>query len=159
MEGDEDENNQGVEITRSSDDKVATAIINDRHVVAIDESEENIIGNGLAPLPKDYLLVATAGCQEEVLAQCFEKARIRDYDIHVSAERSRHRMSGESPGPYPDHMANRTEQISMEIAVETTPEFEDRVQRCLEVAEGACIVSRSVEDGIDFNVEKTLSVR
>lgn len=47
----------------------------------------------------------------------------------------------------------------MDVHVETTEENEAKVGRLLSIAEDACIVSRSVERGVDFEITKELSVR
>lgn len=146
-----------LQVTRSSADDVAHVRIDDKHELEIDEPEWIPIGNDEAPSPLEYLLVATAGCQVEVLAQCLEKARVTEYDIHLDATRTSDR-SASGPEPYPDHMGNRVKSIEFELSVETTEEFEPRVRRCLELAEDACIISRSVEQGIDFEISKSLTV-
>ena len=148
-----------VEITRTGDDDVAHALVDGTHALEIDEPEWIPIGGDRAPSPANYLLVATAGCQVEVLAQAFDKARITDYEI--AARASRHRVDPGEGGPeaFPTHTSWRYLGIRIELVVETTPEFESRAARCLEVAEEACIVSRSVEAGIDVEVDKTLRVR
>lgn len=146
-----------VDVTTSADDEVGYASVRNKHELEIDEPWWVPVGNDTAPCPADYLLVATAGCQVEVLKQCFEKARIGEYEIHLNAEREKV-DPGNAPDPFPEHTSMRFPAINFELTVETTPEFEGRVKRCLEVCEDACIVSRSVEAGIDISIEKSLTV-
>lgn len=146
------------EITASSDDDVAHARVRDTHDLELDEPEGIPIGTDSAPCPADYLIVATAGCQVEVLKQAFAKARVDDYDIHMYAERE-WAEEGDELEFFPENTRMRHQRINFELTVETTPEYEDRVQRCIDVCEDACIISRSVEQGIDVEMEKTLDVR
>ncbi|MGM0590045.1 MAG: OsmC family protein [Halobacteriota archaeon] len=124
----------------------------------MDEPEWIPGGNDTAPWPSNYLLVACAGCQVEVITQALEKARIDDYDIDVEA-----RFETQDLGPeleeYPDHLSWRYTKIIMDVEVETNDENEEKVRRLLDLAEDACIVSRSVERGVDFDISKDLSVR
>lgn len=149
---------QWVRVERSGADAVATANVRDEHELLLDEPEWIPGGNDAAPWPSNYLLVACAGCQVEVITQALEKARIEEYDIDVEA-----RFETEDLGPeledYPDHLSWRYTKIVMEVHVETNEENEARIERLLSVAEDACIVSRSVERGIDFEITKELSVR
>lgn len=95
---------QWVRIERSGSDAVATANVRDEHELLLDEPEWIPGGNDAAPWPSNYLLVACAGCQVEVITQAFEKARIDEYDVDVEA-----RFSTEDLGPdlpeYPDHLS------------------------------------------------------
>jgi uncharacterized OsmC-like protein len=146
-----------VDVSVTDADDVGHALVRDKHEVELDEPWWVPVGNDTAPCPADYLLVATAGCQVEVLRQCLEKARIEDYEIRLHAERQRANPDN-APDPFPEHTSMRIPAIDFELTVETTPEFEGRVQRCLDVCEDACIVSRSVEDGIDFSLSKSLTL-
>jgi uncharacterized OsmC-like protein len=145
-------------VTVNSDDDVAHATMRGKHQLQLDEPEWVDIGNDLAPSPGDYLCVAVAGCQLEVLKQCFARARIDEYEITVDVTREGKR-EGDAPEPFPEHTSTRYERIVLELSVETTPEFESRVRRCLDVCEDACIVSRSVEAGVDVSLEKSLTVK
>lgn len=146
-----------VDVSASDGDDVGHALVRDKHELTLDEPWWVPVGNDTAPCPADYLLVATAGCQVEVLKQCLEKARIEDYDIRLRAERERENPGG-APDPFPEHTSMRMPAIEFELTVETTPEYEGRVRRCLDVCEDACIVSRSVENGIDISTSKELTV-
>ena len=145
---------------RTSDDQDgSTASVRDKFELDIDEPPWVPIGHDEAPCPGDYLLVATAGCQVEVLKQALEKARVEEYDVHLHVERTRDDSGmADAPEPFPAHTGIRYAGLEMTLTVETTPAFEDRVQRCLDVAEDACIVGRSVEAGIPIGLEKELRV-
>ena len=149
---------EGVTITRSADDAVAKALVRGKHELELDEAEWIPGGNDTAPWPSNYLLVATAGCQVEAMQQALEKARIDDYEITVTATTEVEDLADEIP-EYPDHMSWRYTKIHFDIDVTTSPEYEARVERILDLAEDACIVSRSVERGIDFSTSKTLRTR
>lgn len=146
------------EIETSDDEHGSRAVVRGRHELGIDEPPWVPIGEDDAPCPGDYLLVAAAGCQVEVLKQCLEKARIGEYDVRVEVERERS-SSADAPDPFPEHLGIRYDRLSMELTVETTEEFEGRVRRCVEVCEDACLISRSVEAGVDIELSKDVRVR
>jgi len=149
---------QWVRINRSAADDVATANVRDEHELLLDEPEWIPGGNDAAPWPSNYLLVACAGCQVEVVTQALEKARIDDYEIDVEAHFETADLGPDLP-EYPDHLSWRYTTIVMDVSVETTDENEAKVERLLDLAEDACIVSRSVERGVEFEITKELSVR
>lgn len=145
------------DVTTAEDEVGSTAVVRDRFELALDEPPWVPVGEDSAPCPGDYLLVAVAGCQVEVLKQALEKARVEEYDVHLHVERERDESGvGDAPEPFPAHTGLRYAGLSMELTVETTPEFEARVQRCLDACEDACIVGRSVEAGIDMSLEREL---
>lgn len=144
-------------LSASSDEETASARVRDKHDLELDEPPWIPFGNDTAPCPVDYLVVATAGCQLEVLKQCLEKARVEEYEIQIVAERKREH-AGEAPEPFPEHTSLRIPEIELELEVETTPEYESRVERCVDVCEEACIVSQSLEAGITSSISKTLTV-
>lgn len=145
------------ELSTSSDEDTATASVRGKHELELDEPSWVPIGNDTAPCPVDYLVVAAAGCQLEVLKQCFEKARVEEYDIEIVAERRRAHAEA-APDPFPEHTSLRIPELTLELKVETTSEFEPRVKRCVDVCEDACIVSRSLEAGITTSITKSLTV-
>ena len=152
-----DEKRIWAEISTSSGEESAKANVRGVHELELDEPPWVPIGNDTAPCPVDYLIVAAAGCQLEVLKQCFEKARIEEYEIRIVAERKRTHAE-QAPEPFPEHTSLRIPELTLDLTVETTPEFEPRVKRCVEVCEDACIVSRSLEAGITTSLSKTLTV-
>lgn len=148
---------QWVSVSRSEADTVATANVRDEHELQLDEPEWIPGGNDAAPWPSNYLLVACAGCQVEVITQAFEKARIDEYEIEVEARFETEDLGPELP-EYPDHLSWRYTTIIMDVEVETTEANEEKVSRLLELAQDACIVSRSVERGIGFQIDQRLTV-
>lgn len=138
-------------VTRSSDDDLATAIVRGRHEVQIDEPEwlPMGIGNDEHPAPVDHLVIALVACQVEVLDQALQRARVETYDIEAAAEIDGLTM-GDAPEGMPANTGQLIEHIDVEVTVETTAESEDRVQRCLEVYDGGCIVGQSYRAGIDY---------
>lgn len=138
-------------VTRSSDDDLATATVRGRHEVQIDEPEwlPMGIGNDEHPAPVDHLVVALVSCQVEVLDQALKRARVEEYDIEAAAEIDGLTM-GDAPEGMPTNTGQLIEHIDVEVTVETTAESEDRVQRCLEVYDGGCIVGQSYRAGIDY---------
>lgn len=145
-------------ITTSSSDNTSSAVLRGKHEVEIDEPESLPIGNDQAPCPADYLLVATAGCQVEVLKQALEKARVEEYEIRMDAERQWEEQ-GEKLQFYPENTRMRHTELKFDLTVRAPQRYEDRVSRCLDICEEACIVSRSVEQGIDITIDKTLEIQ
>lgn len=145
------------DVRTSDGDQGSVATVRDRFELAIDEPPWVPVGEDGAPCPGDCLLVATAGCQVEVLKQALEKARIEEDDVHLRVERSRDDSgTTDAPGPFPAHTGIRYDGLSMALTVETTPEYEARIQRCIDVCEDACIIGRSVEAGVDITLTKEL---
>lgn len=107
------------------------------------------IGNDEHPAPVDHLVVALVSCQVEVLDQALKRARVEEYDIEAAAEIDGLTM-GDAPEGMPANTGQLIEHIDVEVTVETTAESEDRVQRCLEVYDGGCIVGQSYRAGIDY---------
>lgn len=145
------------DIERSSDDDTARAVVRDTHELTLDEPWWVPYGDDTAPCPVDYLVVAAAGCQVETFTQCLEKARVEEYAVRLHAERETAETDG-VPDPLPSHTALRVRSLDLELTVETTPEYAGRVRRCLEVCEDACIVSRSLVDGIEVTLSKSIEV-
>lgn len=138
-------------VTRSDDDEIATAVVRGKHEVPIDEPEwlPMGVGNDEHPAPVDHLVVALVACQVEVLDQALQRARVETYDIEATAEIDGLAM-GDAPEGMPANTGQLIEHIDVELAVETTEAFEGRVQRCLDVYDGGCIVGRSYRAGIDY---------
>lgn len=138
-------------VTRSSEDELATAVVRDKHEIPIDEPEwlPMGVGNDEHPAPVDHLVVALVSCQVEVLDQALKRARVEEYDIEATAEIDGLAM-GEAPEGMPANTGQLIEHVDVEVTVETTEEFEGRVQRCLDVYDGGCIVGRSYRAGIDY---------
>lgn len=148
----------------SADEPVVSVNVRDIHTLEIGEPDWGLesrsdmdIGNDRAPSPADYLNVGVAGCQVEVIRQCLEKARVEQYEITAMVENDVV-DPGETPDVMPSHMSARIQSLDIEITVKTTEEYESRVRRCVDVAEKACIVGRSVEDGIDVPVSKQVTI-
>lgn len=138
-------------VRRSSDDDIATAVVRGEHEIRIDEPEwlPMGVGDDEHPAPVDHLVVALVSCQVEVLDQALKRARVDEYDIEAAAEIDDLGM-GEPPEGMPANTGQLIEHIDVELTVETAAEYEGRVQRCLDVYDGGCIVGRSYRAGIDY---------
>ena len=144
-------------VTARSGEEGTSARVRDRHDLAIDEPDWVPIGDDTAPCPVDYLCVAAAGCQVEVLKQGLEKARVEEYEIRVDFER--HTVDpDDAPDAMPGHLSILVEGIDLELTVETTAEYEDRARRVVDVCDDVCIVSRSIQSGVDVTLEKDVRV-
>ena len=159
-----DEMSHWAAVVGSSEELVVDVNVRDTHDLEIGEPDWGLesradlpMGEDRAPAPADYLVVGIVGCQVEVVRQCLEKARVEEYTIRGYAEDDV-ADPGDPPAAMPDHVSARIQRISVEIEVTTTDEFEDRVRRCVDVAEDACICGRSVEAGIDVPVDKSVRI-
>ena len=147
-------------VTRSSDDDLAIAVVRDRHEVPIDEPEWLPMGIGTDryPAPVDHLVIGLIACQVEVLDQALQKARVEEYDISATAEIDGLGM-GDVPEGMPPNTGQLIEHIDVDLTVETTPEYESRVQRCLDIYDGGCIVGRSYRAGIEYTPRTEVVLR
>jgi organic hydroperoxide reductase OsmC/OhrA len=138
-------------VTRTSEDDLATATVRGKHEIPIDEPEWLPMGVGTDehPAPVDHLVVALVSCQVEVLDQALRRARVEEYEIEAAAEIDRLGMD-EPPEGMPSNTGQVIEHLDVELSVETTAEYEGRVQRCLDVYDGGCIVGRSYRAGIEY---------
>jgi uncharacterized OsmC-like protein len=156
------ENHLGDETTvrKSSDDEIAVATVRDTHDVPIDEPEwlPMGIGSDQHPAPVDHLVVALVSCQVEVLDQALQKARIEEYDISARAEVD-DLGTGDAPDGMPANTSQVIEHIDIDLTVETTPEFESSVRRCLEVYDDGCIVGQSYRAGIEYTPRTNVELR
>lgn len=126
----------------------ARGLIRGKHEVWFDEPSYVDVGTDEHPCPHDYLIAAIGGCQVEVLKQCFETARIDDYEIDLEVESEK--SAGDATEEVSDTTNVRITDVRTHIEVSVPPEFEDRSRRCLEIFEENCPISRSVEAGIDL---------
>ncbi|HUG42025.1 MAG TPA: OsmC family protein [Longimicrobiales bacterium] len=110
--------------------------------ILADEPEP--LGESEGPNAARLLGAAVGNCLSASLLFCLRKARVdvRGLQTEVTgritrSERGRFRIAG----------------VSARIAAAIPPEDQSRVSRCLEVFEDFCIVSASVRDGIQVDVE------
>ena len=144
-------------VTASSGEEGASARVRDKHDLAIDEPDWVPIGDDTAPCPVDYLCVAAAGCQVEVLKQGLEKARVEEYEIRVDFER--HTVDpDDAPDAMPGHLSIVVDSIDLQLTVETPAAYEERAQRVVDVCDDVCIVSKSIAAGVDVTLEKDVRV-
>ena len=128
----------------------------DSHTVVFDEPRPH--GDDEHASPVGYMFSSLVACQMSVLAQCFEKSRIEEYEIEADAAIDR-RGSDEVAEEMPAHTAKRIEHVQIDLSVEVPEEFEDRARRCLEVYDQGCIVGQSFRAGIEYTPETELTVR
>lgn len=132
--------------------------VRDTHSLELDEPPWSAIGEDRAPCPIDYLITGVAGCQLEVLTHCLERSHVEEYTIDVDVEATLD-TPGDPDVGIPDPETNRIASVDIELAVDTTQEYEDRVDRCLDIAERVCIVTRSVRGGIDVPISCSVTLR
>lgn len=156
MDEDDDANHQYT-IRSSSEEAYKRGNVRGEHVLYSDEPDFlPVEGEDAHPAPVDYLVFGLLACQASVLTQCFEKARIADYEIDASAA-IRDMRTDDMPDAMPDHTANRIEHIDIGIDV-TVPENERaRAERCLSVYDDGCVVGQSLRAGIEYTPRTSLA--
>lgn len=147
-----------VRIETSNEDAVTRGLIRGSHEVILDESTElEFGGSDAGPSPVDLMLTSLVACQVSVLQQCFEKARIEEYDIEAEATIDQ-TGAGEIPEEMPLNTAKRVGHIVIDLDVSVPEEFEPRARRCLDVYDDGCIVGQSFRSGIDYDTVADLTV-
>lgn len=143
-------------LTCTSDTK-PRAVIRETHELRYDEPEYIDVGEDEHPCPHDYLLAGVTGCLFETIRQCFERARVDDYEIEMAART--HKGPADTPNELPDTVEFRITAIDVDIDVTVPPEYESGASRCLELYERHCPISHSVQAGIDVKPSAHLVVR
>ncbi len=102
------------------------------------------LGEANGPNPARLLAAAVGSCLSASLLYCLRKSRIEVAQLRTSVEgtlvrneRGRLRIGG----------------IHVRLAPELTSEQRERMGRCLDLFQDFCIVTESVRDGIDVEVE------
>jgi len=133
-------------------------ICREKHEVFIDEPEWLRASEGDEhPSPVDYMMTALTSCQISVLAQCFAKSRVEEYDLEAEATIS-DAGEGDVADEMPEHTANRIRHVNIDIEVTVPEEYESQAQRCLDVYDSGCIVGQSFKNGIDYTPTTSLSI-
>lgn len=146
------------ELAADAGDETNRAMIRDTHELELDEPTWSERGEDRAPCPVDYLLVGVAGCQLESLRYCLERSRVDDYHIDASVE-GEYMVPADGSSGVPEPTSNAITAIHLELEVTTTANDENRINRCLGIAEErGCIVSRTVEAGVDVPLTTSVVV-
>lgn len=102
------------------------------------------LGEANGPNPSRLLATAVGSCLSASLLYCLRKSRIEVAQLRTTVEgtllrnaRGRVRIGG----------------IRVRLAPELTSEQRERMGRCLDLFQDFCIVTESVRDGIDVDVE------
>jgi organic hydroperoxide reductase OsmC/OhrA len=110
--------------------------------VLIDEPEP--IGKGSAPSASQFLAAAVGNCLSASLLFCLEKAKIDLGEFNTEVKTVMHRNE-----------KGRWRIASIEVKLKPQIEHRDiiRSKRCLELFEDFCIVTQSVRNGINVDVD------
>lgn len=102
------------------------------------------LGNGVAPNAARLVAAAVGNCLSASLLYCLRKARVEVEGLKTTVhgtlirnERGRFRIGG----------------IRVRLEPSVDPGDRDRMKRCLEIFEDFCIVTESVRQGIDVDVD------
>lgn len=147
-----------VRIETSNEDDFTRALVRGKHEILMDESPELPYGGSdEGPSAVDLLVTSLLACQVSVLQQCFEKARIEEYEIEAEATID-DRGEGDIPGEMPENTAGRVEHVVIDLDATVPEELEPRARRCLDVYDDGCIVGQSLLAGIDYSTEARLTI-
>lgn len=102
------------------------------------------LGEEEGPNAARVLGAAVGNCLSASLLFCLRRARV---NVEGMQTQVRGRIVRNEEGRF------RIESISARIVTEIPPEDQDRVDRCLSVFEDFCMVSGSVRQGIEIDVE------
>jgi organic hydroperoxide reductase OsmC/OhrA len=102
------------------------------------------IGSGSGPNGSRVLGAAVGACLSASLLFCLKKARIDVHDLHCSVEGSLVRN---------DEGRLRIGMIRVQLEPRLDAEQVARIARCREIFEDFCIVTQSVRQGIDVEVD------
>lgn len=102
------------------------------------------VGGGGGPNASMLLAAAMGNCLSASLLFCLQKTRtpVNGMRTRVQAKTSRNEKG-----------RLRITSISIEITPDIDPEYTNQVNRCLPLYEDYCTVSKSVEQGIPFDVK------
>ncbi len=102
------------------------------------------VGGGRGPNASMLLAAAMGNCLSASLLFCLQKTRtpVNGMRTRVQAKTSRNEKG-----------RLRITSISVEIVPDIDPEYTNQVNRCLPLYEDYCTVSKSVEQGIPFDVK------
>lgn len=112
-------------------------------IEALMTDEPEPVGKGGGPNAPMLLAAAMGNCLSASLLFCLQKTRtpVKGMRTRVEAKTSRNEKG-----------RLRITGVSVEITPDVDPEYANQVGRCLPLFEDFCTVSKSVEQGIPFNV-------
>ena len=102
------------------------------------------LGYGSGPNAAQVLAAAVVNCLSASLLFCFKKARVEPASLTATADVT---LSRNERGRL------RISHISVRILPELQKEDVARIGRCLDIYESFCMVTESVRDGIDVDVQ------
>ncbi len=106
--------------------------------------EPEPVGEGTAPNPSRLLGAAVGNCLAASLLFCLQKARVPVVNVRATVDVSVVRNDK-------GRLRIGSVHVTLEPVVDAVPE--ERLGRCLELFEDFCIVTQSVREGLDVQVE------
>lgn len=138
------------------DDFALTLTLQQNYQFTVDFEEDGVpdlrldepppLGEGQGPNATRLLGAAIGHCLGASLLFCLRKSRIEVKQLRTRVEGTLVRN---------DQGRVRIGGIRVRLEPDLAPELRDRMGRCLELFEEFCIVTQSVRDGIDVQVEVT----
>ncbi len=106
-----------------------------------DESGE--IGGEEGPSPSRLLAASTLNCLMASLTFCLDKKRVDLESLEGKVDATIERMDGRL----------RVTELDAAIKPEVATEDEEKLEKCKELFENYCVVTQSIRNGIDVNVD------
>lgn len=106
--------------------------------------EPEPLGEGSGPNPSRLLAAAVGNCLAASLVFCLEKARVPVTDVRASVDVT---MTRNEKG----RLRIGSMRVLLEPTVDGVPE--ERLERCLALFEDFCVVTQSVREGFDIQVD------
>ena len=111
-------------------------------VLVLDEPPP--LGTGRGPNAARLLAAAIGNCLSASLLHCLRRARVEVQGMHTTVEGT---LVRNERGRF------RVGAIRVKLAPDVAPEQRERMSRCLELFEDFCIVTESVRQGVQVDVE------
>ncbi|MBS3816557.1 MAG: OsmC family protein [Candidatus Thermoplasmatota archaeon] len=110
--------------------------------IITDETEE-VGGHEEGPNPGRLLAASTLNCLMASLTFCLKKKRVDLGDLEGKIEGTIQRVDGRL----------RITQLNAEIRPEVDDDDKEKLEKCIEMFEDYCIVTQSIRNGIEVNVD------
>jgi len=108
--------------------------------------EPEPLGRGKGPSPSKVLSAAIGNCLSASLLFCLQKARIYSKVTKTTVATTTTR-NGKG------RMRIAGSKVSINVEIDQAEEATNRINKCLELFEDFCVVTQSVRDGIDVDIE------
>ncbi len=139
----EDKNEFTIEMERLEDYRFKVDFDKESMGELITDESESAGGDETGPNPSRLLATSSLNCLMASLTFCLEKKRVEldslEGKVTGTIERDDDRL--------------RITELDVEIKPEVNSEDEKKLEKCLEIFEDYCVVTQSIRNGIDVDVD------